>query len=33
VVGDLVDDLLAGRASIRIGDVRSNDPLVIDRHG
>ncbi len=33
VVGDLVDDLLAGRASLRIGDVRSHDPLVIDRHG
>ena len=33
VVGALVDDLLAGRASLRIGDVRSHDPLVIDRHG
>jgi len=33
VVGDLVDDLLAGRASLRIGDVRSHDPLVIDRPG
>ncbi len=33
VVGALVDDLLAGRASLRIGDIRSNDPLVIDRHG
>ncbi len=32
VVGDLVDDLLSGRASLRIGDVRSHDPLVIDRH-
>jgi len=31
VVGTLVDDLLAGRASLRIGDVRSHDPLVIDR--
>ena len=31
VVGELVDDLLAGRASLRIGDVRSPDPLVIDR--
>jgi ribonuclease D len=31
VVGDLVDDLLSGRASLRIGDVRSHDPLVIDR--
>ena len=33
VVGSLVDDLLSGRASLRIGDVRSNDPLVIDRRG
>jgi ribonuclease D len=33
VVGSLVDDLLSGKASLRIGDVRSNDPLVIDRHG
>ena len=33
VVGSLVDDLLAGKASLRIGDVRSNDPLVIDRRG
>ncbi len=32
VVGDLVDDLLAGRASLRIGDIRAADPLVIDRH-
>ena len=31
VVGSLVDDLLSGKASLRIGDVRSNDPLVIDR--
>ena len=31
MVGSLVDDLLAGRASLRIGDVRSPDPLVIDR--
>jgi len=31
VVGALVDDLLAGRAALRIGDVRSHDPLVIDR--
>jgi len=30
-VGELVDDLLAGRATLRISDVRSNDPLVIDR--
>jgi ribonuclease D len=33
VVGDLVDDLLAGRASLRIGDIRAPDPLVIERHG
>jgi ribonuclease D len=33
VVGDVVDELLAGRASLRIGDVRSHDPLVIDRRG
>ena len=32
VVGSLVDDLLSGKASLRIGDVRSHDPLVIDRH-
>jgi len=31
VVGELVDDLLAGRAALRIGDLRSHDPLVIDR--
>jgi ribonuclease D len=31
VVGAVVDDLLAGRAALRIGDVRSHDPLVIDR--
>lgn len=31
VVGSLIDDLLDGKASIRIGDLRSNDPLVIDR--
>ena len=33
VVGELVDDLLAGRAAIRIGDVRAHDPLVVDRIG
>jgi ribonuclease D len=33
VVGDVVDELLAGRASLRIGDVRAADPLVIDRRG
>jgi ribonuclease D len=33
VVGELVDDLLAGRASLRIGDIRAPDPLVIERHG
>jgi ribonuclease D len=32
-VGSLVDDLLAGRASLRIGDIRAHDPLVIDRDG
>ncbi len=31
VVGQLVDDLLAGRAAIRIGDVRAHDPLVVER--
>jgi ribonuclease D len=31
VVGGLVDDLLAGRAALRIGDVRAHDPLVIER--
>jgi ribonuclease D len=31
VVGELVDDLLAGRASLRVGDLRAHDPLVIDR--
>jgi len=33
VVGSLVDDLLAGRAALRIGDIRSHDPLVIERWG
>jgi len=32
VVGALVDDLLAGRASLRIGDIRSHDPLIVERH-
>lgn len=32
VVGNLVDDLLAGRASLRIGDIRSHEPLIVDRH-
>ncbi len=32
VVGSLVDDLLAGRASLRIGDIRSHDPLIVERH-
>jgi len=31
VVGPIVDDLLAGRAALRIGDLRSHDPLVIER--
>ncbi|MEX0669962.1 MAG: HRDC domain-containing protein [Pirellulales bacterium] len=33
VVGSLVDDLLAGKAALRIGDVRSHDPLVVERWG
>jgi len=33
VVGDLVDDLLSGRAALRIGDIRAHDPLVIERRG
>jgi len=33
VVGNLIDDLLAGRASLRISDLKSRDPLVIDRVG
>ena len=33
VVGSLVDDLLAGRAALRIGDIRSAEPLVIERRG
>jgi ribonuclease D len=33
VVGSLVDDLLAGRAALRIGDIRSPEPLVIERPG
>lgn len=31
VVGPFVDDLLSGRAALRVGDLRSNDPLVIER--
>jgi len=31
LVGSLVDDLLAGRASLRICDINSPDPLVVDR--
>ena len=31
VVGDLIDDLLTGRASLRISDLQSRDPLVINR--
>ena len=31
VVGDVIDDLLSGRATLRIADPRSHDPLVIDR--
>lgn len=33
VVGSLIDDLLAGRASLRISDLKSRDPLVIDQLG
>lgn len=33
VVGSLVDDLLTGRAALRIGDIKSHDPLVIERWG
>jgi ribonuclease D len=33
VVGSLVDDLLSGRAALRIGDIRSAEPLVIERRG
>jgi ribonuclease D len=33
VVGSLIDDLLSGRASLRIGDLKSREPLVIDRRG
>jgi ribonuclease D len=31
VVGDLIDDLLSGKAALRVGDLTSSDPLVIDR--
>jgi hypothetical protein len=31
VVGPIVDDLLSGRAALRIGDLNSHDPLVIER--
>jgi len=31
VVGGLVEDLLAGKAALRIGDIRSGEPLVIER--
>jgi ribonuclease D len=31
VVGDLIDDLLAGKAALRVGNLNSSDPLVIDR--
>ena len=31
MVGSLVDDLLAGRASLRISDIHSPDPLTIER--
>ncbi len=31
VVGELIDDLLSGKAALRVGDLSSSDPLVIDR--
>jgi ribonuclease D len=31
VVGELIDDLLAGKAALRVGNLSSSDPLVIDR--
>ena len=31
VVGGLIDDLLSGKAALRIGDLESSEPLVIDR--
>jgi ribonuclease D len=31
VVGELIDDLLSGKAALRVGDLTSSDPLVIDR--
>jgi ribonuclease D len=31
VVGDLIDDLLSGKAALRVGNLNSSDPLVIDR--
>jgi ribonuclease D len=33
LVGGVVDDLLTGRAALRIGDIRSHDPLIIERIG
>jgi len=33
VVGDLLDDLLAGKVSIRIGDPQSDQPLVFEGEG
>ena len=31
VVGPIVDDLLTGKAALRVGDLRSSDPLQIER--
>jgi ribonuclease D len=33
LIGGVVDDLLSGRSALRIGDIRSHDPLVIERIG
>jgi ribonuclease D len=33
VIGSLIDDLLAGRASLRVSDLKSRDPLVIEQLG
>ena len=31
VVGELIEDLLSGKAALRIGDLKSSEPLIIDR--
>jgi len=33
VVGSLVDDLFSGRAALRIGDICSAEPLLIEQDG